>query len=306
MVKIATRIKSFQDVWAGDKELVRLSRPDLTIDWDAAVPDQQSAYSILAAKSRQWQNPAEPFQLSYPSLSNVLDFLIVEVQNTWGDKLRENPNVEILPCEKYLPRINELELETNRKFGYGNLCRSPPTMYQFSSHGILLMPEKYLVRVPKGSSRDVTSADFDVMELDWDRPFFEEVLCEELCHALFRQLRGEWKSDYVKSMKAVGAEGERRIQSINEAAAQYAKENITRNIRHAWGLYVAAEKIAVAWQNRMGMNDYLGIDALLAGRKLAQAVMVDDIDARVRSGISVSFDPRHPSYGIKKQRFYNR
>ncbi|MEK6887476.1 MAG: hypothetical protein AABX14_00865 [Candidatus Aenigmatarchaeota archaeon] len=305
MISIVTRIKSFQEVWADDKELAKLSHPSLAIDWNADLPDQQNAYSILAAKCQQWQNPAKPFQLSHASLSDVLDFLIVEVQNVWGDRLREKPGVEILPKERYLPRINELERETNEKFGCGNLCQSPPTMYHSPSHGILLMPENYLVRAPRGhSGNDITSPDFDVTELAWDRPFFEEVLCEELCHVLFRQSRGEWKSDYVKSMKAVGAESECRIRSINKATAQYAKELIARNVRHEWGLYVAAEKISVAWQDKLGMNDYLGIEALSVGRKLAQAAMVDDIDARYRVRVMVSFDPRHPSNDIKEQRFY--
>jgi hypothetical protein len=235
----------------------------------------------------------------------MLDFLVAEIQNIWGEKLGEMPAFEILPCENYLSRINELVREANNRFGYGGLCNPPPTMISFPDHGILIMPEKFIAQKAKRSSTDATSADFDIMEFVWDRPFFEEVLYEELCHALFRQLRGEWKADYVRSMKAVGNDNEQRIRSINESAAQYAKEIITQNIRPIWGLYVAAEKIYIAWQNRLGMNDYLGIDALSANRKLSQVTMVDDINIKDRHNVLVSFDPHHTSYTTKKQIFYD-
>ena len=303
MQKLDLRIKSFQEVWNDDKELVRLSHPDLKIDWNAQLPNQQDVYSILVMKSQQWQNPPEPFQLNEGSLAEVLDYLIPEVENFFGDRLQERPAIEILPRDKYLPRINELERLTNEQFGYGSLCHSPPTMYHFSSHGILLMPEKYLARSPKGSSRDVTSADFDVIELEWDRPFFEEVLCEELSHVMFRQLRSEWKKGYVRSMKAVGPDRESQVSSINEVIAQYIKENIVRSFRNHWGLYVASEKIAIAWQNRLGMNNYLGVEALSRAKKLAQVAVVDQISVQGPQGVYISFDPLHPNYKSKQQKF---
>ena len=71
-------------------------------------------------------------------------------------------------------------------------------------------------------------------------------------------------------MKSVGPESEARISSINEATAQYTKEGIARNVRNNWGLYVASEKLSLAWQNRLGMNDYLGIDALTADKRLIE------------------------------------
>lgn len=303
MQKINVKVKPFPVVWREDKELVRLSHPNLEIDWNAQLPNQQDVCSILVTKNQQWQNPPEPFQLNEKSLVEVLDSLIPEVENVFGDRLQERPAIEILPKSRYLPRINELERVTNAQFGYGNLCQSPPTMYHLSSHGILLIPERYLVRIPKGSSRDVTSANFDVMELPWDRPFFEEVLCEELSHVIFRQLRGEWREDYVRSMKNLGSEGEAQISSINEVIAQYVKENIARSIRNQWGLYVASEKIAIAWQNRLGMNNYLGVGALLTDRKLAQVAMVDQISVQGEQGVYVSFNSLHPNHELKQQRF---
>jgi hypothetical protein len=303
MPEINARIKSFPEVWEQDKKLVRLSNPDLKIDWNTQLPNRQDAYSILLAKSQQWKNPVEIFQLNETTLAKVLDFLIPEVENAFGDKLLERPAIEILPRDKYLPRINDLERKTNAQFGYGGLCQSPPTMYHFASHGILLMPEKYLARVPKGSSRDVTSRNFDVIELLWDKPFFEEVLCEELSHVLFRQLRGEWKGDYVRSMKAIGPDGEGQISSINEVIAHRVKENITTNRKNKWGLYVASEKIAIAWQNRSGMNNYLCVDALSQNKTLAQIAMVDQMSVQSQQKIYVKFNTLHPEYISKKRKF---
>ncbi len=114
------------------------------------------------------------------------------------------------------------------------------------------------------------------------------------------------ESDYVRSMKSVGPESETRISSINETMAQYAKEIIARNAKKPWGLYVAGEKLALAWQNRSGMNNYRGIDALSAGRSLAQIAMVDGIEIPDPSGVYVSFDPRHPYNGVKEQKFTGR
>jgi len=188
---IIAKIKQLPEVWRQDKELVRLSHPKLGIDWNAQMPNQSDAYSILATKSQMWLNPAEPFELNERSLSDMLNIILPEVEKVFDVKLLTEPKFEILPQDRYLARINELQRETNALFGYGTLCQSPPTMYHFPSHGKVLMPAKYLVRAPKGSSRDITSADFDVIELEWDQPFFEEVLCEELSHVIFMQLRGE-------------------------------------------------------------------------------------------------------------------
>ncbi len=136
---IDARVKSFQELWKGDKELVRLSHPAIGIDWNAALPTPDDAHKILAARNHQWKNPAEPFQLTYLSLAGVTDFLAAEIENVWGDKF-QRPDVEILPRDKYLPKIHELKTETNRQFGYGDMKRYPPTMYTFPSHGILLIP----------------------------------------------------------------------------------------------------------------------------------------------------------------------
>ena len=300
---IDTVIKHPSEIWRDDKNLVRLSHPDLRIDWNAQLPSNQDAHSILVKRSEQWLNPAEPFQLDEKILAEALGFLIPEVENVFDDKLKDRPAIEVLPKDRYLPRINELERETNKQFGYGSLCRSPPTMFHSPTNGILLMPEKYLVRVPRGQSWEVTSGDFDVRELTWDRSFFEEVLCEELSHVLFRQLRGEWKRDYVRAMKAIGPQGEEQVSSINETMAQHVKENIARHVRKQWSLYVASEKISLVWGNRDRMNDYLCVDALARDRNLAQVAMVDYVLARSQKELHVLFNHSHPNYILKEERF---
>ncbi len=305
MPKINVRVKTFPEVWENDKKLVRLSHPDLKIDWNAQLPSSKDAYEIFIAKSRQWQNSREPLLLNRKTLKEALDVLIPEIENVFGCKIQDKPIIEILSRDRYLPRINDLERETNVQFGYGGLSQSPPTMYHFSSHGILLIPEKYLVRVPKAYSGGINSANFDVRELIWDKAFFEEVLCEELSHVIFRQLRKEWRDDYVKSMKAIGPEGEARISSINEIMAQYVKEKIAKTFRNQWGLYVASEKIATTWQDRYGMNNYLGIEALSCDRGLAQVAMVDQILIENQERVDITFDHLHPSNKSKQDRFYN-
>ena len=104
-------------------------------------------------------------------------------------------------------------------------------------------------------------------------------------------------------MVAVGSEGESRIGSINEVMAQYVKEKITRTVRNQWGLYIASEKIALAWQNRLGMNDYLGIEALARDRKLAQVAMVDEISIQPPNSVQVLLYSSHTNHKEKEQRF---
>ncbi len=311
MLRIAAIVKSYPMIWERDKDMIKLSSTVLDLDWNSQFPSEQDALSILAAQSQQWKNPTDPFQLNKASLEETLNSLIQEIEAVWGDKLRYEPKVEILPQKEYLPRINELEKVDIRRLGYGEPINFPPTMYLSSSSGILIMPETNLVRVPKHPSSSATgSIDFDIISLDWDRPFFEEVLCEELCHALFRQLRGEWKGGYSSSMKPIGSEASIRIKSINEAIALFTEEVIAKNGRNQWGLYVASDKVRAIWTDELGINDYLGIDALSSGKKLAQIAMVDDIKAEgygmqvsFDSCVYVSFDPEHPNHKIKEQTF---
>ena len=70
-------------------------------------------------------------------------------------------------------------------------------------------------------------------------------------------------------MKAIGPNNERQISSINTSIAQYVKENIAKTKMNKWGFYVASEKISIAWQDRLGMNNYLGIGALSKDKKLS-------------------------------------
>jgi len=103
-------------------------------------------------------------------------------------------------------------------------------------------------------------------------------------------------------MKIVGPEAEGQISSLNEVIAQYAKEKITRTVRHQWGLYVASEKIEIAWQDRLGMNNYLGVDALAKKRALSQVSMVDQILVN-GDEVYVLFNSVHPNYRSKKKWF---
>ena len=134
--------------------------------------------------------------------------------------------------------------------------------------------------------------------------FLEQVLCEELIHILFRQLRGEFREGYVQCMRAIGTESRINISTLNEAIAQHVKElNVFAN-RPDWGIYVASDLVA-KMQRREDQIAYRTVMALTKNLDIAQISMADEIDSG-GGYASIAFDERHPNHAAKKERFQSK
>ncbi len=289
--------KSYEQVWEKDKELLK----SIIIFGANRLPTSQNARSILITRQNRWKGPTKRLVLNQDSLDGVLARCLTDIKDSWGIELAELPFIELCDTQDYLPRIACLDKETNKQFGYGGVCKSPPTMYSSPFLKVLVMPKKFIVRKPTGAyTTDVESPDFESLEFKWDNAFFEEVLFEELSHALFRQIRGEWGDNYVKIMKELGHEKESKISLLNEVTAQVAKESIAD--RKGWNLYVVGEKIRLVWQDRAGMECYRAIDALSSFGKLADICKADEFFTFPEE-VGASFYPDHFKFQEKYSEF---
>lgn len=306
------KLKTMEEIWKAHKGLLRGADPNLKVDWNRPLPDNQEAYGLIIARQNQWVNPKDPVQLAGSNLEKTIERLVPQIEDVWGHKLEEKPNVELVAPEDFVDRINHYQRLVNEMFGYGTLFRSPPTMYLATSHKTLILPDKFIIRKPRSSAAahlahvnvraSLNSDNFDSVFVPWDRAYFEEVLAEEISHALFRKARGEWGEDYVTSMKAIGPEGQKRINQITEISAQIAKERLC--VQNAsWGLYVVADAIQEVWANKNGRGDYSVLDALSRNMSLMKASTVDSIDFVEGSRMKVKFFYAHPTGKDRKKSF---
>lgn len=305
-MEIKTDIKSIEDLWKLDKELILRCSPKLAEKLDSNLPTDKQLCQILIERQKYWKNPSEQID-SVTEVGVLIDPLVALVENIWKAKL-EIPKIEILDPSVYLGRVQQLQTEVNKMFGGGMICRSPPTAYMAASHGKLLLPEKFIARQPRsrlagGGVESLASPDFDVLEFPWDKPHFEEILFGEFCRAMFRQLRGEWQEGYTNTMKKLGGQKELGISQLNEVFMQYSKEQATLNNHPLWGLEVVSERISVVWGNRVSRMKYLGVDALSKKMPLSKVALVDDV-SRIRGEyVNVDFYNQHPDYVRKKREF---
>lgn len=309
-MRIRTDVKSPADIWRGDKKLLRSHKPEVPIDWYRGMPASQDAHNILVSRTGIWNNPPDPVELDGALLKDTLDWMIPDLQSVWGEKLEEPPQIELLPPSGYLARFIELQKETNAQFGSGIIIDSPSTAYLSPFHGRIILPQKCMFRTPKADFKYtlenmiMSGQDLDVTEKSWDLPFFEEVLYEEMSHALFRQIRGEWKFEYVRCMTTVGPNIEACMSTLNELFAQYAKDTSALRSRRNWGLHIVAEKIVLVWQNMERMNTYRAIDALArSGYKLGRIAMIDGVSYVNNDYVDVLFEGSHPYHARKLAKF---
>lgn len=303
MLGIKGKIYSPEEIWKFDRTLLG----QCGINLDSRFPSSEEANAVLSAEGDRWQKPSQPVVISPEYIEQIKKYTMGLLENMWNAKYLETPEIEVVPASRFLERINELEREVNEWFGNGNLCRSPPTMYFFPAHGRLLVPENFVLRIARSSvptgDANVLSADYDIKELPWETAFFEEAFCEELCHALFRQLRGEWKRDYVSSMKSAGGIGEAGIRVLNEAVAQYAKENIAMKDKNGWGLFVVADKLRSFWTSREDFLNYLAVKTLADRMPLKSLAMADLLVPAEGNMIYADFLSSHPQYEKKRKLF---
>lgn len=291
------RVKTPYDMWEQDKELLSLYHEDVPINWGSDKPTQDDFRTITEMKQRKWLDPDEPFEVNSQSISQLTSWLMSELEEVWKAKFREQPNIEVVTTDQYLPRLQELDAESARATGYGDIGNDIPTAVFFPI-GVLVIPERYM---PKDPYR------MQPMELVWDKPYLEQTMSEELSHVLFRQLRWECKEDYGKVMGILGPDVGRRIKLFNEMLAQHAKERLAKERHQKWALYVIAEKLLYVYQRKLGqwedqknIHDYIGIDALSQRLSLSEIAMIDNmiVPGKVPK-VYVSLNKNHVYYSRK-------
>jgi len=310
MEYLKAKIMSISDIWALDKKLLRAAGADIKIDWASPIPNDEQLMAIIMEKQRRYDSPQEPIVITPEFVEATQKDLETKIQNLWGAELTEKPKIEIKSPEEYLPRVNEIGQMTNEAFGYGGLFSSPPGMYHSPFAGVIVAPSKFLAVVRENVS-DMRTVEMTTMmgkhkveEFLWDKAYFESTLAEEITHSLFRQLRGEWKTDFVKVMKTLGTAKEERIGLWNEVLANVTKERLTLDSFPSWGLYVASDKTMLVWTNRYARRDYLGAQALMQRTNLANVSLVDDVfPEEEKSRVHYDFFQGHPNSNQKMKAF---
>ncbi len=300
-MKEATVIKpkSMQQIWQVHKELLRRSNPTLPMDWNKSLPDDREAFGLLVLRQRRWLKPRDPIEVTESYLKDTVGRLKPQIEEVWGHKIEEMPFIDHVSPPLFFARLNHHQAMTNKAFGYGELHRLPPAMASAPYHKTIFLPERFMLVEPDSSPKG-----FNYTDVPWDRAYFEGVLTEEISHALFRQARGEWSTDFVKAMKAVGSEAELIINRLAEASAQLAKERLCSQNKE-WGFYVGIDAIKVLWGDSRTRGSYAGLDALSQNMTLVRASMIDYLMTQSGDRMAVGFFSDHPSCSKKKEVFDN-
>ena len=312
MLKLDARVKSLEELWSFDKELLKKYNPDLPVDWNAPLPTDEEGYILLIQRQERWKNPSSPLKINKKSLNQIISRSVPFLKSAWqcGLEVLGDIDFEILEQADYMPRIDELQRAVNNKFGYGDEIKSPPAMFLCPTFKKLIMPDEFLVRNPKKNQEDLrgyaessmNSSDFDVECFRWDAPFLEEVLNEEISHAVYRQTRGEWGEDYVRTMLAIGPEKEQIISLLNEIIALCIKERIAQS-KPEQGLYVVADRISSIWGNSYARGIYLAIDSFSLSKPLSQIALLDFFSFNHKY-VFADFFPEHPFNSEKQEKFW--
>lgn len=309
-IRVNGQVKSFAEIWLGDKKLLE-GNPDIKINWDGNVPAENDALGVLKARNEHWQMPTETITLNQTSLDKIIEILTSEVENSWQSKFHDKPKVEIVEPRRFLPRMNKLEREVNKQIGYGTLSTSIPQMASYPSEGVILIPSKFVAKVPvtpkysRIKLQDVKK--FNTVEFPWHMKYLEYVLYEALSIALYGQLRGEWKSEYVAAMKTLGPDFSKAINSMSSAFNQKRLEVTSNNEHNEWKLYAVSNKILKYLGYNPQMDFYIVADAVSQTRSIAQSAMIDIgiLLPNQNDTVLVGIHSNHPNYIDKRRKFLN-
>lgn len=309
MIRIKEKAIGPREMWAFDKNIMRASGLDFNVDLNSKLPSNEEAYKLIAAKSQRSCNPTFPIEVDQKMLDDTFREMTSAVENLWGTKFIEKPLIELKEPKDYLPRINDIERKIRASFGVGFNFNSPPGMYNSQIYGIIIAPAKFLARVtgPDNLMQDTVSAlsgKNEIKESLWDRPYFESMTAEMLSYVLFRQLRGEWKGNFLNCMNEIGNHRE-DVRRWNKVLAQHTMEQIALTGKNEWAPYVISDKIMTVWSDRYARRDYVGAEALLRkGMKLSDIAMVDGIESgEMEDILFANFNSAHPNHNKKLERF---
>ena len=294
VVILNAKLPSISEVWADDKGLLAKGHTNLVIDWKSSIPSNEDAVKIILQRQTNLMHPNSN-DADLPSIDDITSSLIGEVERIIGAKFTEYPTVELVAADTALKRVNEILLDASRKVGFGGeALQYPRSMDFFPGNGTILVSDRYIM-VDKGErGRKPTEVHFK-----WDSNYLKFRLFESLTYALLRQLRGEWKEEYIKLATLTRKPYLMGNKFVNDAVSQLATELAVERVPE-WGVYAVGEKIDVFWGNRNVMPFYRVAKAL-SQKTLGQIAMADILQLdEPSSSLAIGFDKTHPYYTVKK------
>ncbi len=305
------QVKNLRDIWEVDKKLLATGKVGTEVISHLDFPTDQLFYSLLVKRTELLMNPPSPLELTLNHAVEEAKKMAPEIANIWKVEYGNLPNIEVHNSTGYLMRISELEDDTNNQTGTSAKSRAPPSSFYSAHHNTLLLPNHFLARQERRETRggpldtSVYKDNWITTEHSWNKHYFELVLADSLCKALFRKVRGETLEGYLQMFEQVG-ENSGEIMALNEAIGSYTAQELTLKHRPDWGFYTVGDRIISIWGNRFNRANFLGVEALTHQKTLGQIAMLDLLKADENTGM-VYYDlfKVHPNY-LEKKRKYER
>lgn len=294
-------MKTFEDMWRIDKKIIQTHLPDIPIDPNQAFPTNKDATAIIVKRQERWEAPLQPFVLNRNSLNEVVEELVPAIEKLWKASFTERPNIEILPPLDYGSRYNEFLNLQSEQTGIPTQLGFTPSMGLLPSYGKIFVPQQFVARKAPPGDIDLLSTTYLEISMPWDKDFFEATLCGILASALFRQLRHEWKDEYLACLQQSDPQFQMWSSRLNEALAQYTKESLAFD-KPSWQTHTLADQVMMIWSDRLKRASYLGVVSSTTVYSPRQMAMPDILIAD-KNGVYIGFDPNHPHTDYKQKHF---
>ena len=110
--------------------------------------DSRVLGDILNARNQQWFQPPAPITIDGTVVKDLARDLCSEIEQLFGEKFLEEPGIEVVEPDEFLPTLNASERRSSRAVGdHPFQLTSPPGMYTDQEDNQVIMPRKYLLRV---------------------------------------------------------------------------------------------------------------------------------------------------------------
>jgi hypothetical protein len=247
----------------------------------------------------RWLHPTIPITPTQNRMNDMRDDLMSKIEAVLGTRCSDVPNIEITTASGFLPRINDSERLINKQLGISAVgFTSPPTMCFDQETNTIILPATFLISIPSNENNATT--DHVIQEHQWEQSYLEEALCEELTHSLFRQMRGEIRSDYYRCFKNIGSDAMMEIKHNNEAISERVRAIICLQDKADWGVFIASELLQSIQQCKSQIA-YRAVKALESSYTLAQISMIDTFQTVGAGQFQFSLYRNHPNFETKKQ-----
>ena len=294
---------SYEELWARDKELLRGARPDLEIDWESEVPNNEDELEIVSTRSGLLER-ASDWSVNQGDIERILGELRGGVEEIFGQGLANDVEVEVVGAESIIERSHEIQTDAIMKIGWGERSKMPSGIEFYPHKGLILVPDRLPLLVPKGLYKgdaisNMRTMDADVRIVPWDEFNLEANLANELSNVMYRQLRGEWREGYIEAAKALGR---RFTGNTGVSATYYVTDRLAKN-HSDWGLHVVSMNFFSGWSDRRRVDSYRAFEGVAEDRGLKMACLYYSISVSDERVI-VDYNTDHPNTAKTKRLFH--